>query len=121
MPQKPETKIVKQITDFIEEMNGNVLKIYGNAVQRSGEPDLIGGIVVLHDGYPTLIFHFAVEVKVPGEDARPLQLYRLDQWKKAGFITGVVHSLDEFKGLLKNAAILSHQKPHSENRKHRRT
>ena len=97
MPQKPETKISDAIQTFVGNNGGNVLKIYGNALQRSGEPDLIGGIYIPVKGF----VHFAIELKIPGEDASKLQYYRMSQWSKVGFVTGVAHSLDEFKGLIK--------------------
>lgn len=94
---KPETKIVNQIQQYVELHNGNVLKLYGNAVQRSNEPDLIGGIIAI--GMPGYV-HFAVEVKVPGQEARPGQRYRLGKWASVGFKVGVAHSLEEFIGIL---------------------
>lgn len=99
MPQKPESKIVDAAQVWVEKQGGNALKIYGNAVQRSGEPDLIGGIhIPLRWDNPFV--HFAIEFKLPGEDARPLQKYRMQQWAKVNFVTGVAHSLEEFKKLI---------------------
>lgn len=92
---KPETKIVDAIQGWVSDHNGNALKLHGNAMQRRGEPDLIGGLIVLNDDREVVI-HFAVEVKQPGLDAEPIQKYRLQQWAKVGFNTAVVHSLDEF-------------------------
>lgn len=103
MAQKPETKIVDAIQAWVEEHDGNVLKLNGNAFQRKGEPDLLGGVPVSY-GWQTWLIHFAVEAKLPGEEPPPLQVYRLKQWDKVGFYTGVVTSLDEFIALVTKAA-----------------
>jgi hypothetical protein len=97
MPAKPETRISTEIQRWVEDNGGNVLKLYGNSLQRSGEPDLIGGIIHPDDHDPV---HFAIELKIPGEDASKLQYYRMSQWAKVGFVTGVAHSLEEFKSLI---------------------
>lgn len=99
MSQKPETKIVDAAQEWVEENGGNALKVYGNAIQRSGEPDLIGGIYVPGNWEHPFV-HFAIEFKLPGEDARKLQKYRMKQWAKVGFKTGVAHSVEEFKKLI---------------------
>ena len=106
MANKPETKIVNDIAAFVEDGGGNCLKIYGNAVQRMGEPDLIGGIIIYDNLDRGRAVHFAVEVKLPGEEARPLQKHRLKEWAKVRFVTGVVHSVDEFAELITDDAIM---------------
>ncbi len=95
MAQKPETKIVNAIQQWVNDHNGNVLKLHGSSMQRSGEPDLIGGIISIYEGteYAT---HFAVEAKLPGELPRPLQVYRMNQWAKVGYWADTVYSLDDF-------------------------
>lgn len=104
MSIKPETKIVDAIQSYVEFRGGNVLKVHGSSVQRLGEPDLIGGIPA-PESYNkrvgrTVNVPFAIEVKLPGEEARVLQLYRIAKWAKVGFCTGVVHSVGEFEDLI---------------------
>ncbi len=101
MTQKPETKIVEKIKDYISMHEGHFLKLYGNEVQRAGEPDLVGSIPVYLVDY-NIVFdvHFWVEVKVPGENARQLQTLRLNTWGYHHFAVGVVHSVDEFETLI---------------------
>jgi hypothetical protein len=41
------------------------------------------------------------EVKRPGEDATPLQLKRLEEWRRAGAVAAVVHSVSEAETLLR--------------------
>lgn len=103
MAVKPETVIVDAIQAWVETHHGNVLKLNGNAFQRKGEPDLIGGIPVLYKGTP-LYVHFAVEAKIPGEKPEKLQLVRLERWRKVGFWTTWVTSLDAFIAFIKQAA-----------------
>jgi len=64
------------------------LKIHGNGMQRSGEPDLI----ICFEG-----FFYAVELKFEKNKPTKLQEFRLQQWKNAGGKSFVVNQLDEFK------------------------
>jgi hypothetical protein len=89
--QKPETTIVNEIQEFVRAQKGYVLKLHGNSMQRAGEPDLIGHIY----GKP-----FAVEVKDGDNFPSPLQVHRLRQWGRGGFIAGVVWSLKDFKEII---------------------
>lgn len=90
---KPETRIVNQIEAWIFEQGGEVLKLHGSAMQRSGEPDLIGGFGP-ETCYPMV--HFVYEVKLPGEKPRDDQKYRLDRWRRAGYDASWGTSLKEF-------------------------
>lgn len=88
---KAESLIVDKILAYVREHGGKAIKVHGSPLQSRGEPDVLGGF----SGQP-----FAVEVKVPGEQATPLQLARLAEWHRIGHVTGVVTSLDEFKRLV---------------------
>jgi hypothetical protein len=57
-----------------------------------GDPDLYGSL-------PTGI-HFEIEVKRPGNHPTELQLQRLAEWRAAGAITGVAHSVEEALAIL---------------------
>lgn len=94
MSQKPETKIVKTIEAHILENGGEVLKLHGSAMQRSGEPDLIGSY---------MLTPFVYEVKLPGETPREDQLYRLQRWRRQGFAAGWGTSLTDFIRFIKAA------------------
>ena len=87
MTVKPETKIVQQIEKWIFDHDGEVLKLHGSAMQRSGEPDLIGAYILTP---------FVYEVKLPGEEPREDQLYRLKRWRRQGFAAGWGCSLEDF-------------------------
>ena len=68
-----------------------VRKLHGSPFSVQGDPDLYGS------------WHgraFAIECKIPGEKATPLQLHRMEQWEAADAITGTVHSAEEFFALL---------------------
>jgi hypothetical protein len=58
----------------------------------TGDPDLYGSLPGGH--------HFEIEVKRPGEEPRPLQEQRLAEWRAAGAITGVAHSVEEALAIL---------------------
>lgn len=90
---KPETKIVHQIEKWISDNGGEVLKLHGSAMQRSGEPDLIGGFGI-GTKYPNA--KFVYEVKLPGETPREDQMFRLSRWRRAGFSVGWGTSLEDF-------------------------
>ena len=66
-------------------------KRHGSAFTTAGDPDIHG---VWH-GVP-----FDIELKQPGEEPTPLQAARLREWSYAGSITGVAHSLAEFRALM---------------------
>lgn len=94
--QKPETALSNAIQKYIEtDLRGKVMKLHGSPMQSRGEPDLIGGFI--RDGQ---VIHFAVELKMPGEQPTPIQKFRLAQWDFVGFRTGVVYSLLDFKRIV---------------------
>lgn len=63
-------------------------------VVKSGDPD----ILICHFG----IF-VAIEMKQEGKSPTPLQKLKLDRISLSGGVTGVAHSLDEFKSIIKQA------------------
>ncbi len=90
MPQ-PETLIVRKILKELQHTPGcYAFKSHGNRYQ-AGQPDILGCLRGRS---------FALEVKVPGKDATPLQKSVLSWWSAAGALTGVVHSLEEAKEAL---------------------
>lgn len=86
-----ETPVVRKIKDWLNANGGKVIKIRGDGLQEIGTPDLVGawrGRCV------------AFEVKYGKNKAEPIQEYRLEQWNKAGAITGVVRSVDDVVAIL---------------------
>jgi len=85
--------VVKSILKYLNGLpECRATKVSGDA-KKSGEPDIDGCL-----RGRSLKF----EVKRPGgKKATPLQLATLTEWKAAGAITGVVHSVDEVKDLIK--------------------
>jgi len=71
-----------------------VRKRHGTAWGIAGDPDLYGSI----NGR-----HFEIEVKRRGEEPTPLQQARLAEWRRAGAVTGVAHSVDEALSILSAA------------------
>lgn len=101
-----ETELSRKCQKWVHDNNGHVLKIHGNAVQRIGEPDLIGAVWIKDIFYP-----FAIELKVGNNKPSENQLVRLKAWEKVGFCTGVAYSLEEFIGLiLYHEGYISHER-----------
>lgn len=92
-----ENTIVEGIIKYIRKLpRAHAEKVHGNSFS-SGQPDIdavIAGKSV------------KLEVKRPGEDATPLQKRRLEQWAKAGAVTGVVHSTGEVEKILKDFGLI---------------
>ena len=88
---KREQRIQRTILEWVKTQGYGVKVNSGDGTPR-GTSDLfacIFGIMVV------------TEVKIPGEDATPKQLHELYKWGQAGAVIGVVHSLDEYKTLLR--------------------
>jgi hypothetical protein len=87
-----ESAIVKAILAYLNSLPGCVArKRWGGGMGVAGDPDIdacIRGRSV------------QLEVKRPGEMPTPLQLKRLEEWRQAGAVVAVVHSLAEVTGLL---------------------
>lgn len=90
---QPEAKLVKKIQRRIRDEGGWCVKIHGgnNPFQRVGIPDLLccvrGRFI-------------ALELKLPGEQASPVQRKVLREIEAAGGITAVVTTVGEVVDLL---------------------
>lgn len=87
---KPETLLIARMRRELERRGAYVIKIHGDRFQTR-EVDLI----VCYRGR-----FIALEVKIPGEQATPLQLHTLRQIDKAGGAAAVVHSTEAIMRLL---------------------
>jgi len=76
-----------------------VRKRHGSVHSVKGDPDLYGVLPANHPFWPCR--HFEIEVKRPGESPTLLQLARLQAWKDAGAITGVVMNVLEVMDVLR--------------------
>jgi hypothetical protein len=87
-----ESAIVAAIIRALKPLNGLVIrKRWTGGMAAAGDPDLTG----CYQGR-----HFELEVKAPGGRLTRLQQTRLTEWRAAGAITGVVHSVAEALALL---------------------
>lgn len=87
-----ERQIVNSIVRWIQSIpNAQVRKLHGTMYTHSGDPDIYGCI----NGKM-----FLIEAKQPGKQPTRQQRRRLEQWKEAGAVVGVAHSLDEAKEIL---------------------
>jgi hypothetical protein len=97
MSQKPETKITNAIIASIIANGGNAFHVHGSMYQRKGEPDICGEIE-----FGGRLYHLKIEVKTYDKKSvpDPLQIYRLQEYHKMDYVTGVVRSPAEFATLL---------------------
>lgn len=88
----PEKKVEEAIKAWVRApaQGGWCVKIHAGAEQGKATLDLLGGL----NGRP-----FLVEIKKPGEVGSPMQDALVERSKREGYISAVVDSLDEFKGL----------------------
>ncbi len=87
-----ESSIVKAILRYLNSLPGCLArKRWGGGMGVAGEPD----IDACFRGRS-----LQLEVKRPGEKPTLLQLKRLEQWREAGALVGVVTSVAEVKELL---------------------
>jgi hypothetical protein len=92
MSQPLEKHIVDSIVKYLRTVPGcAVRKRHGTAFGVAGDPDLYGTL----NGR-----HFELEVKRVGNPPTALQERRIEEWRAAGAIVGVVHGLDEARAVL---------------------
>jgi hypothetical protein len=93
-----ERAIVKAILAYLNSLPGCLArKRWGGGMGVAGDPDIdacIRGRSV------------QLEVKRPGERPTPLQAKRLEEWRKAGAIVAVVHSVAEVRAVLEENQLL---------------
>ncbi len=87
-----ERAIVKAILAYLNGLPTCLArKRWGGGMGVAGDPDIDGCIRGRS---------LQLEVKRPGEKPTLLQVKRLEEWRRAGAIVGVVVSVDEVKNLL---------------------
>ena len=87
-----ESAIVRAILKYLNSLPGCLArKRWGGGMGVAGEPDIDACICGRS---------LQLEVKRPGEKPTPLQLKRIEQWREAGALVGVVTSVREVKALL---------------------
>jgi len=88
-----EKSIVNSILKYLNSLpQCRAEKTWGGGYGNAGKPDITGCL----NGR-----RFELEVKAPGGKPTPLQKATLEQWKEAGAIVAVVHSVEEAKEILK--------------------
>lgn len=91
-----EKTIVKSIREFLRERGCWSAKNHGTPFTPSGRSDI----------YACCRGRFvALEVKLPGEQATPLQLRELQEMVAAGAVAAVVHSVEEVGDVLEQAGL----------------
>jgi hypothetical protein len=93
--RNPETLLTARILAALNALPGCKAIKLGQPGVEVGTPD----VLCVLNGRAILL-----EVKVPGEHARPVQQHRLGEWRRAGAVAGVVHSVEEALTLLAKRA-----------------
>jgi hypothetical protein len=86
-----EKNLQRRVLERLKEAGGTFRKRHGTAYGMAGDPDIYG-----------LLYgrHVEIELKRPGAGLTKLQAYRLEEWRRAGALTGVVHNLEELEALM---------------------
>lgn len=88
---QPEAKLSKKIMKAWRDRGAFCFKVWGNAHQMSGVPDIVG----VYRGR-----FIACETKMPGNAPSPIQAHRIAQIEAAGGLTVVAYSVEEATELL---------------------
>lgn len=83
------------IIDWIKERGGDAFSVHGGGVQRTGEPDIAGGM--MHNNRP---IHFKIEVKKPEGKASELQNYQLSRYNGLLYCVGILTHEDQMPELV---------------------
>jgi Holliday junction resolvase len=102
MSTQPEAQLSREIMDYIRARGGWAIKIHGGPLTTAGVPD----IVACYRGR-----YLALETKMPGNKATPVQLHRMRQIRKAGGIAQVVRSKEDISKLLNELYYEDAKKP----------
>ncbi len=87
-----ESSIVAAIMQALKSVPDLVVrKRWGSEMAAAGDADLIGCYRGLH---------FELEVKAPGGRLTRIQEVRLEEWRRAGAVVGVVHDAGEARRVL---------------------
>lgn len=97
MARKPEGKLQDKMIAHLRKLRAGGqpiywLKITVNQFMRAGTPDLL----VCHRGRALML-----EIKQPGERARPEQEHEMKLWRTAGAVSCVITSIEELEVALK--------------------
>lgn len=85
-----KTAVMKRLK---QERHSITRKLHGSPFAVAGDPDIL---FVRQRGHgDTVVELFAIELKVPGEKATPIQEQRLVEWRDAGATGFVAHSVAE--------------------------
>ena len=98
MGTKPETAIVRKIINKLRrKRNFDGYHVHGSMLQRRGEPDITGD--VWSDELQCWM-HIKLEVKTKTGKPSELQLARLREYHRRGYVAGLVTSADEAENVI---------------------
>lgn len=101
MPIKPETALVQKIFQYMKRYHSfDGYHVHGSEFQRKGEPDIDGSIYLEDEDGIGRWWHLKVEVKTPVGKPTELQLIRLREYHKRGYMVGIVTSLADMQALV---------------------
>ena len=92
MGQLENQSVTRPVLKFLNSLpHCKAVKVHGSVYSERGTPDIIG------------CWHgkaLVLECKSDTGEPEPDQLVRIEEWRRAGAITGVVRSIQEVKDLL---------------------
>lgn len=101
MGVKAETTIVQKVMGYLTRNHHfDGFHVHGSPMQRKGEPDIDGSILLFPDEIQERWFHIKVEVKTPVGKPTELQLIRLREYHKRGYLVGIVTSVQDMHALI---------------------
>lgn len=95
--KQPEAVIADDIIAYIKDSGGDAHKQLGNAATTGGLPDIAG------EWYSEPLgrwLHLQLEVKTDTGEPSDRQLFRLDLYKKRGYVAGIVRSREDVAALI---------------------
>lgn len=104
--KKAETLIVERIMRYLRRMwEFDGFHVHGNMMQRKGEPDLDGSIL-----WGDEWFHLKIEVKTESGEPSQIQLIRLREYWRRGYLAGIVTSEDDIDRLVRAYGEYQHER-----------
>lgn len=95
--QKPESAITAACIQYLKGAGGDAYHVHGSLYQRAHEPDIDGSWY--SEKHKTWL-HLKIEVKTELGRPTKAQLHRLREYAKRGYVTAIVHSVEELKEVL---------------------
>lgn len=99
--QKAETVIVQKVMNYMTRyFQFDGFHVHGSIYQRKGEPDIDGSVFLCAGEIYARWFYAKIEVKTPTGKPTELQLIRLREYHRRGYLVGIVTSVEDVQALI---------------------